>query len=89
MGLVLLLEEPVRTRRSPEKRASVRFEEQRGDLRCVLLAVAVDAAVALLDADERPRDVEVDEVVALAVQVDALGGDVAGDEDADRASSPA
>ena len=52
--------------------------------RAVLLAVAVDAAVALLDADQAPRDVVVDQVVALRVQVDALGGDVAGDEHPDR-----
>ena len=47
--------------------------------RTVPLAVAVDAAVALLDADQAPRDVVVDQLVALQVQVDALGGDVAGD----------
>ncbi len=52
------------TRRSPENVVG-RLEEQGRDLRRVLLAVAVDAAVALLDADERPRDVEVDELVAL------------------------
>ena len=52
------------------------------DPRRVLLAVAVDAPVALLDADQAPRDVDVDEVVAALVQVDALAGDVAGDQDA-------
>ena len=49
------------------------------------LTVAVDAAVSLLDADEAPRDVEVDELVALGVEVHTLGRDVAGDEHADRA----
>ena len=74
---------------SPAKRSRRRVEQQRGDPRAVLLAVAVDAAVALLDADQAPRDVEVDQVVALQVQVDALGGDVAGDQDPDRAWTPA
>ena len=77
------------TRRSPENSRVGRFEDQRRDQRRVLLPVAVDAAVALLDADEAPRDVVVDQLVALRVQVDALGGDVAGDQHADRARSPA
>ena len=72
------------TRMSPANASVGRVEEQRGDLRRVLLPVAVDAAVALLDADQAPRDVVVDQVVALRVQVDALGGDVAGDQDPDR-----
>ena len=61
-----------------------RVEEQGGDLGRVLLAVAVDAAVALLDADQAPRNVEVDQFVALGVQVDAFGRDVARDQHADR-----
>ena len=40
-------------------------EDQRGELGLVHLAVAVDAAVALLDPDQRPGQVVVDEVVAL------------------------
>ena len=40
-----------------------RGEDQRGELGVVGLAVAVDAAVALLDADQRPGQVIVDEVV--------------------------
>ena len=59
-------------------------EDQRGELGLVLLPVAVDPAVALLDADQRPRQVVVDQVVALAVQVDALGGHVAGEQHAHR-----
>ena len=55
-------------------------EDQRAELRLVLLAVAVDPAVALLDPDQAPRHVVVDQVVALAVQVDALGGHVAGEQ---------
>ena len=70
------------TRRSP--RTARRGRSGRDDPRRVLLAVAVDAAVALLDADQAPRDVEVDQLVALRVQVDAFGGDVAGDQHADR-----
>ena len=61
-----------------------RVEQQRGDPRRVLLPVPVDAAVALLDPDQAPRDVVVDQLVALGVQVDALGGDVAGDQHPDR-----
>ena len=57
-------------------------EDQRAELRLVGLAVAVDTAVALLDADQRPRHVVVDQLVALAVQVDALGGHVTGEQDA-------
>src|SRR5699024_11204058 len=60
-------------------------EDECPELGFVLLAVAVDAAVALFDADQRPRQVVVHDVVALAVQVDALGGDVAGDQDTDLA----
>ena len=59
-------------------------QEQGGDLRGRALAVAVDAAVALLDPDQGPRDVEVDQLMALGVQVHALRGDVAGDQHADR-----
>ena len=50
----------------------------------VLLAVTVDASVSLFDADEAPWDVEVHEIVALCVQVHALGGDVSRDEHVDR-----
>ena len=64
-------------------------EDQRAELRLVLLPVAVDAAVALLDADQAPRDVVVDQVVALLVQVDALGGDVAGEQQPHRRCRPA
>src|SRR5690625_153671 len=60
----------------------VRFEQERRDLWALALAIAVDAAIALLDANQRPRNVEVNEVVALRVQVHALGGDIARDEDA-------
>src|SRR5699024_9171636 len=49
-----------------------------------LLAVSVDPAVALLDADQRPGQVVVDELVALLMQIDAFGGDVTGEEKAHR-----
>jgi hypothetical protein len=39
--------------------------EQIVDLWLVGLAVAIDPAVALLEGDERPGDVEVDEAVAV------------------------
>ena len=71
------------TRRSPENASVVGVEQQGRDLRRVPLPVPVDAAVALLDPDQGPRDVVVDELVALRVQVHALAGQVAGDEHAD------
>lgn len=46
------------------------------------LAVAVDTAVALLDADQGPGDVVVDELVALAVEVDTLRCHVSREQDA-------
>ena len=59
-------------------------EDQRGELGLVFLPVTVDPAVALLDADQRPGQVVVDEVVALAVHVHALGGHIAGEQDSHR-----
>ena len=81
MRFVLTLDEAAQHAQLPDARALC-VEEEGGDLWRVGLPVAVDAAVALLDADERPRDVEVDEVVAQGVQVHALGGDIAGDKHA-------
>ena len=54
------------------------------DVGCVLLAVAVDAADALLQPVRVERDVVVDQAVAVALQVDALAGGVGGEQDADR-----
>jgi hypothetical protein len=48
---------------------------------------AVDAAVALLHAGGVPGDVEVEEVGAGALEVDALAGGVGGEQDADWGSS--
>ena len=45
------------------------------------LELAVDAAVALLQAARVPREVEVKEVVAVGLEVEALAGGVGGDED--------
>src|SRR5205823_631831 len=47
-----------------------------------------DATVALLDADEAPRDVDMHQVVALLVQVDALAGDITGDQHPDWGGLP-
>jgi hypothetical protein len=47
------------------------------------LAVAVDAAVALLQAVGVPGDLVVDEAVAVALEVDAFAGGVGGEQDAD------
>src|SRR5699024_1018026 len=65
-----------------------RIEEQGRDTGIMPLTVTVDTPIALLNADQRPRDIEVDEVVTLRVQVHALGGDVAGDKNADRGILP-
>lgn len=48
------------------------------------LAVAVDAAVALLHAIRVPRDLVVDEARAMALEADPLGGGIGGEEDAHR-----
>ena len=46
------------------------------------LQLAVDAAVALLDAAGVPRQVEVEEVGAVGLEVQALAGRVGGEQDA-------
>ena len=61
-----------------------RGEQQGRDLRAVTLPVAVDPPVALLDADQAPRDVVVHQVVTMGVQVHPLRGDVPGDQHPDR-----
>src|SRR5262249_53088897 len=48
-------------------------------------AIPVDPAVALLDPDQAPRDVVVDQLVALLMEVHTFRGDIAGDQHADRA----
>ena len=54
------------------------------ELRLLFLAVAVNATVALLEGEQRPRDVEVNHPMAEVVQVDALGSDIGRDEQAQR-----
>ena len=54
-----------------------------------LLPVAVDTPVALLQPVRVPRDFVVDEPVAVVLEVDAFGGGVGGEQDADRADSGA
>ena len=48
------------------------------------LELAVDAAVALLDAARVPGQVEVEEVGAVRLEVQALAGGVGGEQDAQR-----
>ena len=48
------------------------------------LELAVDAAVALLDAAGVPGQVEVEQVRAVGLEVEALAGGVGGDQDAER-----
>ena len=81
--LVLLLDEAAKHPQVAGERLGLGVEQQRRDLRRVPLAVPVNAAVALLDPDQGPRDVVVDELVALLVEVHALAGQVAGDQHAD------
>ena len=54
------------------------------DLRGLRLAVAVDPADPLLQPGRVERDVEVDQPVAVGLQVDALAGGVGGDQDPNR-----
>src|SRR5207249_2403108 len=48
------------------------------------LELAIDATVALLDAPRVPRQVEVEEVGAVRLEVQALAGGVGGKQDAER-----
>ena len=71
-------------RGSPRILSLLMSVDEIGDLWLAFLAVAVDAAVALLEHHQRPRDIEVDHPVGQEVQVDAFGRDVGGDEQAQR-----
>ncbi len=53
-----------------------------------LLAVPVDAAVALLHHVRVPGDLDVDQVRAVVLEVDALAGGVGGEEDPPRRRPP-
>ncbi len=52
------------------------------------LQLAVDAAVALLHAAGIPRHVEMEQVPAVGLQVEALAGGIGGDENAHRMLAP-
>ncbi len=49
-------------------------------MRLLGLAVTVDTSVALLELHQRPRNIEVDELVRQEVEIDAFAGDVGGDQ---------
>ena len=60
------------------------FADKIINLRLAILAVAIDPPVALLKAQQRPREIEMDQPVALIVEVEPLGRHVGGDQDPDR-----
>ncbi len=78
---VLLLDEHLENAKVPTNLGVHRRAQQVVNLRLVLLAIPVDAPVALLERNERPRDVEVHHAVTEVVQVDALGGSVRSEQD--------
>jgi len=57
--------------------------EQVDDARLVLLAIAVDAAVALLEGHQGPGHVEVDHPVAEVVQIQTFSSHVGSQQEAD------
>ena len=75
-------------RRSP-RIFSTGFCEEVDDQRLVRLPVAVDAAVALLEHHQRPRQIEVHEAMAEVMQVQALRRHVGAEQHAQRISLPA
>ena len=48
------------------------------------LQLAVDAAVALLDAARVPRQIEVEEVRTVSLEIEAFAGGIGGEQDAQR-----
>ncbi len=85
MRLPLTLQQPAQHPQVAGECLAVGIEQQGGDLRGMPLPEPVDAPVALFDPDQAPRNVEVDQLVTVGMQVDALGGDVASHQDPDRA----
>ncbi len=83
-GLLVLLDEELEDARVALDLLARAVGHEVDDLRRLLLPVAVDPAVALLEHHERPRHVEVDHPVREVVEVDPLGGDVGGEEEPDR-----
>ncbi len=76
----LTVKNPLRDVPVVERTLNAGSEDHRAELRRVLLSIAVNAAVALFDPNQAPRQVPMDQVVALAVQVHALGRPVTGQQ---------
>ena len=84
VGLMLTFEQPGE---DPDVAGAVRMiglEHERPDVGAVGLAVTVDATVSLLDGDERPRKIEMNQMVTFAVKVHTLRCHVAGEQDPHR-----
>ena len=82
MGVILLVDEASHKVEVPAHLGVGRLQGQGADRRPVALPITIDASVALLDPNEAPRQIEVHELVTLAMQVHTLRRDVAGEEDA-------
>ena len=85
MGLLVLVGQHFEDARVAPDGLVRALGHQVDDARRPLLPVAVHPAVALLEDHQRPRQVEVDEPVALVVQVDPLRRHVGADQQAQRA----
>ena len=77
IGVMLALHQLLQHVRLAQRILVGRIEQQRRDPRRMLLAITVDAAIALLNANQRPRNVVMDQVMALRMQVHALRRDIA------------
>ena len=84
--LVLLHQDFEDARVAPNRRIGA-LGHQVDDPRRGGLAVAIHPAVSLLEDHQRPGQVEVNQAVALVMQVDALGGDIRADQEPHRALS--
>ena len=82
-GLGLLVDEALDDAQVAPQGLGAGRGEQVADDGGGILAEAVDAAVALLEGDERPGHVVVHEVVAGVVQVEPLAGSIGAEEQAD------
>ena len=83
-GRVVALDEPFEDAQVALDLLLLRMSDEVPDVRLALLSVPVDAPVALLELQQRPGDVEVDQLVREVVEVEPLGREVRGQEDADR-----
>ena len=82
-GRLVLLDQLLK---DPDIAADLRLDRLRDevpDMRLPILAVPVDAPVALLEGQEGPGKVEVDQLVREVVQVQAFGRHVGSQQDAD------